>query len=82
MELACRAWLADHLAGKESLLLARTGEQARELSRRVREDLVRYGLVDRGPGARLRHGARAARGDLVAARKNNRKITAGEQGAG
>ena len=48
MELACRAFVADHLAGRDALLLARTGEQARELSRRVREDLISYGLVRRG----------------------------------
>ena len=47
IELACRAFLADHLAGQDSLLLARTGEQAREMSRRVRDDLIRYGLVRR-----------------------------------
>ena len=45
VELACRAFLADHLAGKDSLLLARTAEQAREMSRRVRDDLLHYGLV-------------------------------------
>jgi hypothetical protein len=45
MDLACRAWTADHLAGKDTLLLARTEEQARELSRRIRDDLIRYGLV-------------------------------------
>ena len=80
MELACRAWLADHLAGKDSLLLARTGEQAREMSRRVREYLVRYGVVGQGLHVGLRHGAVAARGDLIVARKNNRAIIAGQPG--
>ncbi len=54
MEQACRAFLADHLAGKDSLLLARTGEQAREMSRRVRGYLTRYGIVD---GRRGSHAA-------------------------
>ena len=40
-----------------SLLLARTGEQARELSRRVRDDLIRYGIVDRRSRSGLRHHA-------------------------
>jgi len=80
MELACRAFLADHLAGKESLLLARTGEQARELARRVRDDLVRYGLVDVGTEIALRYGAVAGIGDLIVARQNRRAVWAGERG--
>jgi hypothetical protein len=77
-ELACRGWLADHLAGKDALLLARTEEQARELSRRVRGELVHYGIVQGGAEVRLRHGAVATAGDLVMARQNARRIIAGE----
>jgi hypothetical protein len=78
MELACRAFTADHLAGKDSLLLlARIGEQAREMSRRVREDLIRYGRVRAGAEARLRFGAAASPGDLIAARRNDRVTMAG-----
>ena len=80
MELACRAFVADHLAGKDSLLLARTGEQAREMSRRVRDDLLHYGLVRAGPTVRLRHDAAASPGDLIVARKNDRRIIAGAPG--
>jgi hypothetical protein len=80
MELACRAWTTDHLTGKDSLLLARTEEQARELSRRVRDDLMRYGLVRSGPEIRLREGAVASAGDLIMARQNRRQVAAGEQG--
>ncbi len=80
MDLACRAYLADHLAGKESLLLARTGEQAREMSRRVREDLLHYGLVRRSAEAQLRYHATASAGDLIVARRNNRRILAGAPG--
>ncbi len=58
MELASRAWLADHLSGKDSLLIARTREQARELSRRVRDELLHYGLVQQGGEVQLRDGAR------------------------
>jgi flagellar biosynthesis GTPase FlhF len=82
MELACRAFVADHLAGKDSLLLARTGEQAREMSRRVRDDLLRYGLVRAGAAVRLRHDAAASLGDLIVARKNDRRIIAGTPGRG
>jgi TrwC relaxase/AAA domain len=80
MDLACRAWTADHLGGKDSLLLARTEEQARELSRRVRDDLIRYGVVRPGPEVRLREGAVAGPGDLIVARQNRRQIGAGRPG--
>ena len=80
VELACRAFLADHLAGKDSLLLARTAEQAREMSRRVRDDLLHYGLVRRAGEVQLRYQAIASQGDLIVARKNNRRIIAGTPG--
>jgi flagellar biosynthesis GTPase FlhF len=79
-DLACRAFIADYLAGRDVLLLARTSEQARELSRRVRDDLVRYGLVDQRIQIGLRHGATAGLGDLIVARQNDRTITAGPTG--
>jgi hypothetical protein len=79
-DLACQGWLADYLAGKDALLLARTEEQARELSRRVRDDLLHYGVVEDGPQIWLRAGAVASTGDLITARRNNRRITAGEPG--
>ncbi len=79
-ELACRAFVADHLAGRDTLLIARTAEQARELSRRVREDLIRYGRVDTSLRVNLRHRATAGRGDLITARRNDRHIITGARG--
>ena len=77
-EQAYRGWLADYLDGTDTLLMARTEEQARELSRRARDDLIRYGLVSAGPCIRLAHGEQASPGDLVMARRNARAIQAGE----
>ena len=71
-EQAYRGWLADFLDGKDTLLMARTEDQARELSRRARDDLIRYGLVAPGPGVRLAAGEQASTGDLVMARRNTR----------
>ena len=69
-EQAYRGWLADYLDGTDTLLMARTEEQARELSRRARDDLIRYGLVSAGPCIRLAHGEVASPGDLVMSRRN------------
>jgi hypothetical protein len=77
---ACRAYVADYLAGRDVLLLARTADQARELSRRVRDDLIRYRLVDPALHIPLSHHATASRGDFIMARRNNRTITAGTPG--
>ena len=58
LEDAARAYLHDRLAGKDTLLMAGTEAMAAELSRRVREDLIRWGIVSDGPAVRLRDGAR------------------------
>ena len=79
-EQAYRGWLADYLDGKDTILMARTEDQARELSRRARDDLIRYGLVADGPAIRLAHGEQASAGDLIMARRNTRTIHAGEDG--
>ncbi len=71
-EQAYRGWLADFLDCRDTLLMARTEDQARELSRRARDDLIRYGLVCAGPDLRLACGERASAGDLVMARRNTR----------
>ena len=78
-EQAYRGWLADFLDGKDTLLMTRTEDQARELSRRARDDLMRYGLVSADPSVRLTCGERASAGDLVMARRNMRAIRAGQE---
>ena len=79
-EQAYRGWLADYLDGKDALLLASTEEQARELSRRARDDLIRYGIVSGGRHVRLSDGEQASVGDLIMARRNNHVLQAGLQG--
>ena len=71
---AYRSWLADHLAGRDSLLLATTAERAAELAGRARADLVALGQVA-PEGIRLRDGNTAGVGDLVQARRNEPAIT-------
>jgi len=74
MEQAYRGWLADYLHGTDTMLMARTQDQARELSRRARDDLIRYGIVAPGPAVRLAAGEQASAGDLVMARRNTRTV--------
>ena len=76
---AAGAWLADHLHGKDVLLLAGSNEEAAELARRVQAQLVTMGTVVH-PRAPLADGNRAGTGDLIRARLNT-QIDAGGQTA-
>ena len=68
-------WLADHLRGKDVLLLAGSNAEAAELSRRVQARLIQLGTVG-PPQAALSDGNQAGVGDLVRARLNT-EIDAG-----
>jgi hypothetical protein len=68
-------WLADHLRGKDVLLLAGSNAEAADLARRVQVKLTQLGTV--GPRqAALADGNHAGVGDLIRARLNT-KIDAG-----
>ena len=62
-------WLADHLRGKDVLLLAGSNAEAADLSRRVQAKLTQLGTVG-PPQAPLSDGNHAGVGDLVRARLN------------
>jgi conjugative relaxase-like TrwC/TraI family protein len=67
---AARAWLADTLAGKRSLLIVDTNERAAKLSAQIRTDLIRLGRVaEDGVPLGLQH-TTAGVGDIVQARRN------------
>ncbi|PRX47744.1 conjugative relaxase-like TrwC/TraI family protein [Prauserella shujinwangii] len=69
-QAAVRAWLGDTLAGRRSLLLVDTNEQAARLSADIRAELVRLGQVaERGVPLGLQ-GTYAGVGDLIQARRN------------
>ncbi len=74
---AAGAWLADHLHGRDTILLAGSNQEAAELARRVQAQLVKLGTVVH-PRAPLADGNRAGTGDLIRARLNTR-IDAGGQ---
>ena len=70
---AARAWLADTLAGRESLLLVSSNEAAARVSSSLRADLIVLGRVEE-TGAPLGRegweGTVAGVGDLIQARRN------------
>ena len=72
---AASMWLADHLRGKDVLLLAGSNAEAAELARRVQARLTQLGTVGR-PHAPLSDCNHAGTGNLVRARLNT-EIDAG-----
>ena len=74
-ERAASMWLADHLRGKNVLLLAESNAEAADLSRRVQARLIQLGTVGH-PQAALSDGNQAGVGNLVRARLNT-EIDAG-----
>lgn len=74
-EAAYTAYVNDTALGLASVLIAPDNATADALSARVREARILAGLVDAdGPSAELAGGARAAVGDVVATRRNNREM--------
>jgi hypothetical protein len=69
-------YLADHLMGRDALLLAGTNEEAAELATMVRAELVRHGRVPERAEVRLADGNGAGRGDLLRARENSPQVDA------
>jgi conjugative relaxase-like TrwC/TraI family protein len=65
-----RAFLADTLAGRDTLLITDTNEQAARLSAKVRADLVRLGRVEETVVRLGLQGTVAGVGDVVQARRN------------
>jgi conjugative relaxase-like TrwC/TraI family protein len=68
---AGQAWLADTLAGKKSLLLVRSNDQAARVNAQLRAELVRLGKVSEQGVALGKENTVAGVGDLVQARHNH-----------
>ena len=75
---AALAFVADFLAGKDSILLAGSNAEAADLARRVQDKLIRAGRVQQ-PQLELADGNRAGIGDHVRARENAKTIDAAGQ---
>jgi conjugative relaxase-like TrwC/TraI family protein len=67
---AARAWLADTVAGKRSLLIVDTNDEAAKLSAQIRVDLIRLGRVGEDGVPLGLQDTVAGVGDIVQARRN------------
>ena len=80
MDAAAAAYVALTLDGTDTLLMAADHALRRELSRRVRDDLIRLGRVQPGPAVTIADGATASPGDLIICTRNDHSVQAGEPG--
>ncbi len=77
IDAAYRAWRTDALAGRAAVLVADSNESVLALNERARADLILDGTVDARREVELRDGTRAAVGDTVITRHNDRRLRAG-----
>src|ERR1035437_8516725 len=80
MDAAAAAYVALSAGGTDTLLMAAAHALRRELSRRIRDDLIALGIVSRGPAVRIADGAQASPGDLIICTRNDHATEAGEPG--
>ena len=80
MDQAVHAYVASYLAGRNVPLMAADWARCRELSQRIRDDLIHLGAVDATRTVRIAEGAEASAGDLIICRRNDHGIEAGESG--
>ncbi|MCJ1703464.1 MobF family relaxase [Rathayibacter sp. VKM Ac-2926] len=77
VEAAYAAWRADTLDGKASVLVADSNESVLLLNERARAELILDGTVSARREVELYNGQRAAAGDTVITRNNDRRLRAG-----
>ena len=80
MDAAAAAYVALTADGTDTLLMAAEHALRRELSRRIRDDLIALGIVEPGPAVRIADGAQAGPGDLITCTRNDHTLEAGEPG--
>ena len=80
LDAAAAAYVALTVDGTDTLLMAADHALRRELSRRIRDDLIRLGIVQPGPAVPIADGATASPGDLIVCTRNDHSTEAGEPG--
>lgn len=77
IDAAYTAWRADTLVGRASVLVTDSNESVQALNNRARADLILDGTVNARREVELHDGTRAAAGDTVITRRNDRRLRAG-----
>lgn len=77
IDAAYKAWRRDLLAGRTTVLVTDSNESVIALNTRARTDLILDGTVDARREVELHDGTRAASGDTVITRRNDRRLRAG-----
>tara|TARA_R110000868_G_C10970452_1_gene769775 strand:- start:11435 stop:14971 length:3537 start_codon:yes stop_codon:yes gene_type:complete len=77
IEAAYAAWRTDRVAGRASVLVSDSNESVLALNQRARTDLILDGTVNALREVELHDGTRAAAGDTVITRRNDRRLRAG-----
>ena len=77
IDAAYTAWRTDRLAGRATVLVTDSNESVLALNQRALTDLILDGAVNALREVELHDGTRAAVGDLVITRHNDRRLRAG-----
>ncbi|WP_280442365.1 MobF family relaxase [Nocardia brasiliensis] len=72
------AWTADHLAGRNTIMLAATHHVVTELNARARADRLARTRTPAGAQVMLGDGLAASVGDIIRTRRNNPRLRLGE----
>jgi ATP-dependent exoDNAse (exonuclease V) alpha subunit len=80
MDAAAVGYVALTADGTDTLLMTADHALRRELSRRIRDELIALGVVSAGPTVRIADGAQASPGDLIICTRNDHNVEAGEPG--
>jgi AAA domain/TrwC relaxase len=80
VDASAAAYVALTVVGTDTLLMAADHTLRRELSRRIRDDLIHLGIVEPGPAVRIADGTTASPGDLIVCTRNDHSTEAGESG--
>jgi hypothetical protein len=80
VDASAAAYVALTVDGTDTLLMAAGHALRRELSRRIRDDLIRLGIVRPGPAVPIAGGATASPGGLIVCTRNDHAVEAGEPG--
>lgn len=75
VEKAYRGWANDQRDGKSTILIAPDNDTVTTLNERAHAELVETGIVDAEHTVSLADGLTAGRGDIIIARKNNRRMS-------